>query len=355
MIKFGSQQRIGLDIGTHSIKIAALEKSGAHYRLAKYLIVPIYSEGETFDPDGPKRSITVPRLMSAFNDMGQVPRRIKFLTSSIGGQAVAAKEIKSVQMTDDEMDSSLLLEARKHLPLDGSETIVDYQILGDDPQESDKVRVLLVAATRKQFQNHLEILRDIELKPGIVDIDPLALLNSYMSLNDLPDDGVDLFVNIGCRQTTLSVVGRKSLFFTRDIPIAGFAFTQELMKKYGLSYDDAEKVKRTEGLQPDLPLAESENGDQGLRLAEKSSLERLGDEINRSLRYYVKETGQAFFNSIKLTGGSARLPGLDEYLEKKFNISATLYNPCAGLEGVDSEIPEGTQLAVAIGLALRVE
>jgi len=355
MIKFGSQQRVGLDIGSHSIKIAVLDRAGAHPRLGSYTIVPLYTSGETYDPDGPKKSVIVPRLLNAFNQINLRPRTVKHLASSIGGLAVAAKEIKSIQMTDEEMDSSLRLEARKHLPLDGSETIVDYQILGNDPQELDKIRVLLVAATRKYFQTHLESLRDIELKPGLVDIDQLAMINAYITQNDLPDDGVVIFLNVGCRKTNLSVLGRKNLFFTRDMPVAGYTFTAELMKRYNLSYEEAERVKVTDGLNPDLPRAGADGSPEEIKLAEKGSIDRLGDEINRSLRYYVKETGQSYFHSILLTGGSAQLPGLDEFLQSKFNLPVSVYNSCAGLETGGKEIPEGAQLAVAVGLALRAE
>ncbi len=355
MIRLGSPQRVGLDIGAHSIKIAIVEKSGTHHRLKAHAIFPLYAAGEIFDPDGPKKSIVVPRLLSAFNQLHLSPRKIRHLATAISGPAVAAKEIKSVQMSDEDMDSSLLLEARKHLPLDGSETIVDYQILGDDPLEPDKLRVLLVAATRKYFQTHLETLRDIELKPGLVDIDQLAVLNSYLAQNDLNEDGVLVFLNVGCRKTNLSVIGRRSLFFTRDIPVAGFAFTQELMRRYNLSYDDAERVKAVQGMEPDLPLVEDSSETPGLQLADKSVFEKLGDEINRSLRYYVKETGQSYFQSMILSGGSAGLKGLDGYLKQKFNLPVSIYNPCAGLETGGKTIEEGSQLAVAIGLALRAE
>ncbi|MBU0519726.1 pilus assembly protein PilM, partial [bacterium] len=117
MIRLGSQQRIGLDIGSHSIKVAILEKSGSGFRLTKHLTTPLFSSGDTYDPEGPKKSVVVPRLADTFNQLGIAPRRVKFLASAIGGQAVAAKEIKTIQMSDEEMDSSLLLEARKHLPL----------------------------------------------------------------------------------------------------------------------------------------------------------------------------------------------------------------------------------------------
>jgi len=354
MIRLGSHQRVGLDIGSHSIKVAVLEKSGSSYRLVKHHIEPLYSSSDTFDPEGPKKSVAVPRLADVFNHLGIAPRRIKSLASSIGGQAVAAKEIKTIQMTDEEMDSSLLLEARKHLPLDGSESIVDYQIIGDDPNEPGKVRVLLVAATRKYFQTHVEMLRDIELRPGIVDIDQLAAINSYVTQNDLPDDGVVVSLHIGCKKTTLSCLGRRSFFFTRDIPIAGFAFTQELMVKYGLTYPQAEEVKMRDGMNPDLPLKIAEDA-AGLKLADKGIQEKLSDEINRSLRYYIKESGESYFNNFLVTGGSAALPGLIQHLEERFHLPVSHYNPVQAFDTGNQNIENGPQLAVAVGLAMRAE
>ncbi|MBU0519175.1 pilus assembly protein PilM, partial [bacterium] len=324
------------------------------FRLTKHLTTPLFSSGDTYDPEGPKKSVVVPRLADTFNQLGIAPRRVKFLASAIGGQAVAAKEIKTIQMTDEEMDSSLLLEARKHLPLDGSESIVDYQIIGDDPTEPGKIRVLLVSATRKVFQSHVEMLRDVELRPGIVDIDQLAAINAYVTQNDLPDDGVIVSLHVGCKKTTLSCMGRRSFFFTRDVPIAGFAFTQELMTKYGLTYQQAEEVKMRQGLKPDLPLINA--GDEaGLKLADKGILDKLSDEINRSLRYYIKESGESYFNNFLVTGGSAAMPGLIKHLEEKFNLPVTTYNPIQSFDSGNLDIQNGPQLAVAVGLALRAE
>jgi type IV pilus assembly protein PilM len=282
-----------------------------------------------------------------------MPKRIKRLATCIGGQQVSAKEISSVMQTEAEMASSLLLEARKHIPLDGSDTVVDYQILGDDVTESDKVRVLLVATTRKNYETHQDYLREIELKPGLIDIEPLATLNSYIIHSQLPDEGVALFLNIGAKRTTLSVYGRKDTFFTRDLPVGGQQFTDELMRRYGLDYEEAERVKREQGMSPDLPLVGGSDAS-ALSLTEKASLEKLGDEINRSLRFYVKESGQSVFTHFVLTGGGVMLPGLDTYLNNKFNLPIELYNPFNQLDSrvpIDAENPY--QMAAAVGLAIR--
>ncbi len=353
MFGLRSNLRVGLDIGSHSIKLAAVEKMGPRFRLVKWKCQELYTGGDRYDPEGPKKSVAVPGLMRMFNELQIMPKRIKRLASCIGGQLVSAKEISSVMQTEAEMASSLLLEARKHIPLDGSETVVDYQIMGDDVTDSDKVRVLLVATTRRNYETHQDFLREIELKPGIIDIEPLACLNSYIIHSQMPDEGVAIFLNIGARRTTLSVYGRRDSFFTRDLPIGGQAFTEELMHKYGISYEEAERVKREQGMEPDLER-KGGNGESSLSLAEKSTFDRLGDEINRSLRFYVKETGQSVFTHFVLTGGGVLLPGLDTYLNNKFNLPIELYNPFNQLDSrVPIEAENPYQMAAAIGLAIR--
>lgn len=353
MLGFKSKLRVGLDIGTHAIKIAAVEKIGPRYRLAKYKCLDLYGEGSKYDPEGPKKSVAVPALMKLMQEIELQPKSVKRIASSIGGDNVAAKEITSMMQTETEMNSSILLEARKHIPLDGSDTVVDYQIMGDDPKESDKVRVLVIATTKKNFESHQDFLREIDLRPGVMDVESLAVLNSYIINSQLPDNGVVVFLDIGAKKTNLSVFGRNDMFFSRDLKIGGFDFTKELMDNYGLEYLEAEKVKREQGMEPNLEKKKSGEGD-SLSLVEKTSLEKFGDEINRSLRYYVKETGQSVFVHFVLVGGGAMLPGLDTYLNNKFNLPIELYNPFNQLDSrITIDAPNPSQYAAAIGLAIR--
>jgi Tfp pilus assembly PilM family ATPase len=82
-------------------------------------------------------------------------------------------------------------------------------------------------------------------------------------------------------------------------------------------------------------------------------MDRLGDELNRSLRFYVKETNQGVFSKFVLAGGSAMLPELKGYLQDRFNVPAEVHNPLAHIELGGKSIPNPPQLSTAIGLALR--
>lgn len=352
MIGLGSKIRIGLDIGSHSIKAVAIEKSGTRYKVVHRGKREIFTGNQMYDPDGAKRSHIVPVLIDLFKEFKLTPKKLKNVRSLISGQQVAAKEIIALPLEKTEMNSAMILEARKHIPLDGSETQVDYQILGEDAKEPDKIRVLLVATTKKLFNGHLDTLRQVELRPVIVDIEPLANVNSYLMFSDLPDEGVVVILNIGCRKTGISVVGRRDMFFSREIPVAGAMFTEELMQDYGLDYQEAERVKISQGLNPDLPKVKQDES--GIRLAQRTVIEKFGDEVNRTLRYYVKETGQSYFKKFVLIGGGAGLKEIQEYLGKKFNATVEEYDPFARLE-IASANGGGppSQYAAAVGLALR--
>jgi type IV pilus assembly protein PilM len=352
-----SNVRVGLDIGSHAVKMIVAEK-GSHgkMRLVKALSRDIYTGQEKYDPDGPKKATVVPLILEMFQETGLRPKRIAHLGSSIGGVHVAAKEIRTLQLSEEEMTSSILQEARKHLPLDGSESVVDYQVLGEDPKEADKVRVLIAATTKRLFDGHVDILRELELKPGVVDLEPLASVNSFLSHTELPDDGVVVFLNVGARRTNLVIIGRKDMFFARDLPVGGYHFTEEIMKSLDVKYQEAEETKKSQGLSGHgvKQVSDASNAIASLAVAEKSVMEKFGDEVNRSLRYYVKETGQSFFNHIEIVGGSAESHDLTSFLEKKFSIEARPYDPFAYVEG-SSEVRHRPQYATAIGLAQRAQ
>ena len=93
-----------------------------------------------------------------------------------------------------------------------------------------------------------------------------------------------------------------------------------------------------------------------LDIADKSIEEQISMEVKRSLRFYVKEAGNSDFRKILLTGGSAKLKGLPEYIQENLNIPTEVYNPFSNLEMPEKfKDKQDPQLALALGLAMRPE
>jgi len=110
--------------------------------------------------------------------------------------------------------------------------------------------------------------------------------------------------------------------------------------------------KMNEGVDAIITGPASDGG--GLSIQETTSLDELIGEINRTVRYYIKDTGQSNFVSIVLTGGSVQMIGLEEYLASKLDLTIEKYNPFPALQGnVPTE--HVCQYGIAVGLALRRE
>jgi len=343
---------VGLDIGSYSIKLVELEDEGGRYKLKTFYIKDLYGEGEEYDNEGPGLNRLESSLREVFHAAKISPKRTKNINTGLGGPAVSIKQIKSIPLAPEEMESSLLFEARKHLPLDDSDALIDYQILRGNMETQD-MDILLVATTKKRFDNHLNLLKSIGLSPRVIDAEILALVNGYIVTNGtLLGDEALVFLNIGAKYSTIAIASENHMFFSREINWAGNNFTDDVKSNHKVDYTQAEALKKERGM--GALLGETPAEGVGIRVARRMAVDNLMDEIRRSLRYYTKETGCRDFQKMLMCGGSSALPNLNSHLAQHLNMTVEIFNPFTSFitpPGFDDAF--GSRLAVACGLALR--
>ena len=350
-IKF--KESIGLDIGSHSIKLVHLKKLHEGFKLLNYEIRSTVPEGHEYTPSDLSPDRFAPVLSGMLRALKINPKKIKHIVSSVGGDNTSLKQIKTIFLPEDELESALFFEAKKHLPISGSEMLLDYQVLSVE-EKTNNMNILMAATTKALLNEHSEILTGAGVTPGIVDVESLAVANSF-ALNSFVEEGVFIILNIGALKTNMVIYGPEAKFFARDIGWGGYHFTKDIMKQRKLSFEEAEKFKFEHGLKKE-EATESTKKIMSLNITEKTTEEQIAIEVKRSLRFYVKEAGTSDFRKILLVGGSAKIEGLPEYFSKQLNIESEVYNPF-----VDLEMPEkfkdrkDPQLALALGLAMRPE
>ena len=344
----------GLDIGSFAVKMVEIEDDAGRYKLKGYSIVEIYGKGEEYDLERASYSRQVEALRNCFRQMKVNPRRVKNLNCSMGGTGVAVKQIRSIPLAAEELESSLSFEARKHLPLDDTDAILDFQIL-DGGSDASQMEILLVATTKKEFEYKIKLLRDLGVRPRIIDAESTALVNSYLIARGKPvEEGALVFLDIGAKFSSLTIFADQSILFSREIPIGGHKLTEDIRTLHDIDYNEAEYMKKERGM--GAFLAESDNSSSSIRVARRMAIDGLIDEIRRSLRYYTKETGVRDFARILISGGVAAMPNLNSHLAQALSMNVELYNPCETFM-----VPPGfsdavaAQLATACGLALREE
>ncbi len=347
------KETVGIDVGTHSVKIVHLKKLHDGFKLLNYEVCPTVPQGVEYVLSDLRPERFAPVITEMLKTLRITPKRIKQLVSSIGGDNTSIKQIKTIFLPDDELESALFFEAKKHIPISGSDMVLDYQVLSVE-EKTNNMNILLAATSKELLNEHTNILATAGLSPHIVDIDSLAVANSF-ALNAFVEDGVYVLLNLGAHRTNMVIWGPESKFFARDIPYGGYHFTTDIMRKRQLEWGEAEEHKFEFGLldDPNKPTVQTISM---LDISEKSTEDAIAEELRRSLRFYVKEAGNSDFRKIYLMGGTAKLRGLPEYLQDKVNVPTEVFTPFINVEMPEKfQDKKDPQLGLAIGLAMRME
>jgi type IV pilus assembly protein PilM len=356
----GNDNVLAIDIGSAVIKVVELEivRGRVQVRHASSIDLPAPSDGDR----GEGRPEMLPRVVTALADLlaglGIKPNKSKRLVTSLPATKVSIKQIKSLSLPESEMRSALVFEARKHMPVEG-DILMDFQVLGQRGEECD---VLMAVTTKQAVQSHhstLEACGFTHARNGLIEAPALALWNAFLSSRP---DGLgkqpQAVLSLGAVSTHLSFFYESGLFLHRDIPIAGDKFTEDIRQLQGLDFMAAEKAKaegcmfrsETKSASTATMTLELENeGGQGY-----PSLQSLVRELQRSIRFYLKESGQSRLASMALAGGGAADIGLRDHLSRELGLTVETFDPFRGLEmaaGVKVKSPG--IYAQATGMALR--
>ncbi len=350
-VKF--RESVGIDVGSHSVKIVHLKRLHEGFKLLNYEIRPTVPQGIEYVPSDLRPERFAPIIVEMMKTLHIAPKSVKHLVTAIGGDNTSIKQIKTIFLPDDELESALFFEAKKHIPISGNDMVLDYQVL-DVEEKTNNMNILLAASTKELLNEHTNVLVSAGLNPNIVDLDSLAIANSF-ALNSFVEDGVYVLLNLGAHRTNMVIWGPGSKLFARDISYGGYHFTRDIMRKRQLEFPEADAYKMEWGLLDD-PNAASSTTISMLDISEKTTEDLIVEEIRRSLRFYVKEAGNSDFRKIYLMGGTAKLKGLQEYVQDKVNIPTEQYMPFINVEMPEKfQDKKDPQLALAIGLAMRME
>ena len=344
---------VGLDIGRQYVKIVAMNKTKDGYKILDAGLRLVPEPNQAFDPDKIDTHHWVMAIKELLKQQNLNPKKIKLIATGISGASASVKQITTMEMPSEELESAMTFEARKHIPMDGTDAVIDYQILGSNEKEVDKIDVSLVACTKGVLNSHIELLKESGLKPGVIDAEPIAITNAFTYLKDMPTEGLVVILDIGALSSSLVVWGNGQQYFTRDLSIGGHHFVKEIVDKKNISYVEAQDLLYKEGVASTIKNETSED-QSALGVAERSVYDNLIEDLRRSLRFYAKQTGQSFFLKILLTGGAAETPGLTDLISSKLNIDSDILNPFEGVEGSeDLSLENPSQYVLALGLCIR--
>ena len=342
---------VGIDIGTHSIKVVRLKQKGKDYQLLNFGIMPLRPEtivdGNIADAEA---------IVEAVRNLMRMEKiKAKEVATAVSGQSVIVKRIRLPQMTEQELSEAIQGEAEQHIPFEITDVNLDFQILPavqeDDERADNQMDVLLVAAKKDKIRDYTNLLTAAGLNPVVVDIDAFALENAYEVATG-QKAGVVALVDIGATTMNINILKAGATLFQRDSAIGGNRYTATIQKELKVSYDQAEALKMGIG------MADKRSQEVVLSVMAGVSKE-IGEEMQRSFEFFRTTAADEAIDKMVISGGCAKIKGLDRFLSHRLGLPASVADPFRGLyysaKVFDPEYLHAMApvAAVSVGLALR--
>jgi type IV pilus assembly protein PilM len=364
--KRGASSVVGLDMGSHSIKVVEINHSGKTPTLTNYGINELppgaVAGGLIQQPDAVLAAINM-----LFDTCQIAGRQVNI---ALGGADVIIKNLKIDRMNQDELAKAITWEAEQQVPFPLSEISMDYQVL--DPDSSDpQMNVLLVAAKRDLINERISLLEQAGFDVLVLDVDTFCLLNALEANFTPQTDSCQCIVHFGHETTHLGLVRQGLPILTRNLPVGGSKLINTLQAQLGIDEDQAYLALYGEdaglplpeaapGLDsPGLPGAEPAPTPGGIKPFIESFLDDVAIGVNRAAAFLESTEESGSITNIFLSGGSANIPGIDRMFEEKVGIPTLVANPLSQI-GYKSELflaepveKVAATLMLAIGLGLR--
>ena len=339
---------VGVDISATAIKLLELSRSGGKYRVESYAVEPLPANS-VVDKNITDIDAVGEAIGRAVNKSGT---KTKAAAAAVAGGTVITKIINMpAGLSDADMESQLAVEADQYIPFPLEEVSLDFEVLGPTADNPDRVDVLLAASRSENVDARVGALEIGGLTAKIIDVEQFALENTIdllaRAMFDTPEDEIIAVADIGSSVTTFSVLEKLQIIYSREQQFGGAQLTEDIQRRYGLSYEEAGLAKKQGGL-PENYVPE----------VLEPFKESIGQQISRAQQFFFSSSSISNIDHLILAGGCSSIPGIAELVESKIGIRTIVANPFASMS-VSSRVSEqalnndAPALMVSCGLALR--
>jgi len=320
---------IGLDIGSHSIKLVGLKMTSKGAFLTRAGIKEI--------PPG-KDKEGVSHVTEILKDLLiEAGLKTKKVSLTVSGSGVNIQRVTIPSMPRAELKEAVSWEIKGHLPFPVETARIDFQILDEFVEDNvKKLDLIVVACPNHLIERTLSIAEAAGLQPTHLDVGPFALWNVLLAWDQFKKEEEIALIDLGSEKTGIYLFKNGILQFSREVTPAGADITRAIIEGLGfegepeLVYERAERIKQEVGIHS---AADQESiVDESINLSKISFLirpvlEKMTAEIQRSLDYYKSQFNVERIDRVLLTGGGANLKNIASYLGEELHLPVEHFNP----------------------------
>jgi len=336
---------IGLDIGSHSIKVCELKQTDKTYSVVNLgsIILPegAIEDGSLHDPEAVGKAIT--ELLK------NLKIKHKKVAISISGYSVIVKKIHLAVMEEKQLEEYITAEAEQYIPFDIDDVYLDFQDLKTNTEDSASTDIILVAAKKEIIDEYLNMLRGLGLQPVVVDVDAFALENIYESNYPLNENVA--IVDIGASKMHINIISNGTSVIAKDIVMGSRQLTEQIAETFDIPAEEAEAIK--------IGQTPAEEKQEQIAKIFTSTCTQWVLEIKKAIDLYHSNKANKQLDKLVLSGGGSKVAGLTEFLQQETNVPVEIFDPFMKMlkntKQIDADYLSniGPEMAIAAGLAIR--
>jgi type IV pilus assembly protein PilM len=272
---------------------------------------------------------------------------------AISGDAAITKVIQMPRgMRDADLEAQVEMQADQYIPFPMDEVSYDFEVLGPSEKDAESIDVLLVASRTDNVEQRRAAVAAAGLNARIVDVEAFALENACkLMTHQMPDGGIDRTIAVadfGASSTTFSVLRNLKIVYTRDFAFGGQQLTEEIMRTYGLTMEEAGRAKKEGGLPGNFQAEVLD-----------PFIDDMTQQVSRSLQFYLASgSGREQPEKILICGGCGNVTGVADVIQSRVGITAEKGDPLGQMKlssraRAQAVQRDATALLTACGLALR--
>ncbi len=350
LFNFKKNYFVGVDFGTSAIKMVELKFKSQQAHLVNYGWADL---GLSLDSDGRElKLVSFDTQLESCLDRLLKKMELKSDSAyiSLPGSSGLITLIEFPDMKESELEKAIRFEAHKYVPTPLSEVSLGWEIVSkketgilEKKNIPHRIQVLLVAAPNKDVARYENIIQSVKLKVKAIELETFSLARSLVG----DDLGTYLIVDIGAKATNIVLVEKGIIKVNRNINVGGSEITNTIAESMNISKQRAESFKKEER---DL-LNSKESA------IIMPTLEFVANEALRIIAAYKERNRAGKVDGAILSGGTAKMEGIDEYFSKTLNVRSAVGDPWKKIvydKRLSAAVKEiGTSYSVAMGLALR--
>lgn len=306
MSLFRKRVSLGLDIGSHSLKLALSDSRGRDVEVWSASILPGRTrKDEVLSSDALKNRVKALMLQAEQELKGWS----KSVVVSVQSPSQVCSYLELPILSDDELEMAILSSISREVPMPIDSLDITHVLV--TPLSPGRTAVFYSAWEKSLSQNLHLCCEALGLNIKHIEASGISLTRELFQNRALNSGKFYAIIDIGFKQTQIIIVRGGYPYYLRDIPIGGGDITYAIQVGSQASWREAEEIKCSH------PLYE-------LMYSAGPILSELSYELRRSLAYFQKRFNCEKPDAIYLSGGGSLLKDLPEWLEEELHLSVHL-------------------------------